>query len=139
MEKDFLARREAYQMLLISPDTNGRDARQSNATLERRRGLRIRQHRPIKVFEPALSRYFGGQTEDISATGLRIEVPMSAPIREGKLVNIYVGLNAAGQTLANRRHMIAARVIWIDRRSSANRIIAGIEYLASAAAHVDAA
>ena len=31
---------------------------------ERRRGLRIRQNRPIKVLEPATSRYFGGQTED---------------------------------------------------------------------------
>ena len=28
---------------------------------ERRRGLRIRQHRPVKVYEPAGARYFGGQ------------------------------------------------------------------------------
>jgi c-di-GMP-binding flagellar brake protein YcgR len=129
-------------MLLFTPDTNGndddgRDGR--SLTLERRRGLRIRQNRPIKVFEPTLSRYFGGQTEDISATGLRIELPMSTPIREGKILNVHVGLNAAGQTLANRRQMLPARVVWIDRTSNRTKMLAGIEFLASVAAHVDAA
>ena len=42
---------------------------------ERRRGLRISQQRPVKVFEPSSARYFPGQTADISATGLRIELP----------------------------------------------------------------
>src|SRR5687768_16599655 len=75
-------------MLLISPDNRG----EGNVATERRRGLRIRQHRPVKVFEPTLGRYFGGRTEDISATGLRIEVPTSALIREGTLLNVHVGL-----------------------------------------------
>ena len=125
-------------MLLISPQTNGNDDRQGE-TLERRRGLRIRQQRPVKIFEPTLGRYVGGQTEDISATGLRIELPLSAPIREGRILNIHVGLNAAGQALANRRQMLPARVIWIDRASSRAKLYAGIEFLASLAAHVDAA
>jgi hypothetical protein len=47
--------------------------------VERRRGLRIAQNRPIKVYEPSIARYFGGQTQDVSATGLRIELPMSSP------------------------------------------------------------
>jgi hypothetical protein len=128
-------------MLLFKPDTKGNDddGHGRSLTLERRRGLRIRQNRPIKVFEPTLGRYFGGQTEDISATGLRIELPMSTPVREGKLLNIHVGLDAAGQTLANRRHMLSARVIWIDRASHRTKMFAGIEFLASVAAHVDAA
>src|SRR5688500_8505827 len=98
-------------MLLISPDTNG----DGNIATERRRGLRIRQHRPVKVYEPTLGRYFGGQTEDISATGLRIELPTSALIREGKVLTVHVGLNASGETLANRRQMVPARVIWVER------------------------
>lgn len=126
-------------MLLISPDTNGHNQVRENVALERRRGLRIRQNRPVKVFEPTLSRYFGGQTEDISANGLRIELPMSAPIREGKILNILVGLSSAGQTLANRRQMLPARVIWIDRSSNSTKVLAGIEFLASVAAHADAA
>jgi hypothetical protein len=108
---------------------------------ERRRGLRIRQLRPIKVLEPTTSRYFGGQTEDISSTGLRIELPASMPIRPGKVVSVHVGANSTGQMLANRRQMIPAKVVWVDRRSKFDngRLIAGIEFLASIAAHLDAA
>ena len=36
-------------------------------SLERRRGLRVWQSRPVKVFEPTLSRYYGGQTENVSS------------------------------------------------------------------------
>ncbi|HEV2294647.1 MAG TPA: PilZ domain-containing protein [Tepidisphaeraceae bacterium] len=108
---------------------------------ERRRGLRIRQNRPIKVLEPTTSRYFGGQTEDISTTGLRIELPASMPVRAGKMLSVHVGVNSSGQSLANRRQMIPAKVVWVDRRAKfeQGRLIAGIEFLASIAAHLDAA
>ncbi|CAN5368495.1 hypothetical protein BH09PLA1_BH09PLA1_29050 [soil metagenome] len=112
---------------------------------ERRRGLRIAQARPVKVFEHTSSRYFPGETLDVSATGLRIELPVSAPVRAGKLLSIHVGLSTTGESLANRRQMIPARVIWIDRSSrpsdgkNGNTMTAGIEFLASIAAHLDAA
>jgi len=109
---------------------------------ERRRGLRIRQHRPIKIFEPAAHRYFGGQTEDVSATGLRIELPRATPVRIGNLLNVHVGLSAQGEALANRRQMIPARVVWIDRATTADgkhKLTAGIEFISSIAAHLDAA
>lgn len=103
---------------------------------ERRRGLRIRTNRPIKVFEPAAARYFGGQTEDISTTGLRIELPAFAPISEGEVLNVHVG-----GALANRRQMMPARVVWVDRAESlrSGRLQAGVEFLASIAAQLDAA
>lgn len=108
---------------------------------ERRRGLRIRQARPIKVYDAAAARYFGGQTEDISSTGLRIELPVYAPIEPGDTLNIHVGLNSKGQTLANRRQMMPARVVWVNRegRGTRGRLEAGIEFLTSIAAHLDAA
>lgn len=108
---------------------------------ERRRGLRIRQHRPIKIFEPTTHRYFGGQTEDLSATGLRIELPLSTPVRPGKLVNVHVGLGEHGESLANRRKMIPARVVWVSRETdlSTGRLMAGIEFISSITAHLDAA
>ena len=84
---------------------------------ERRRGLRIRQHRPVKIFEPTGSRFFGGQTEDISSTGLRIELPMFAPIEPGDTLSVHVGLDRRGQTLANRRQMIPTRVVWVNRQA----------------------
>lgn len=108
---------------------------------ERRRGLRIRQQRPIKIYESRTARYFGGQTEDISNTGLRIELPSYAPVRQGQVLNIHVGLNNSGQTLANRRQMIPARVVWVNRPAAeaGSTIEAGVEFLASIAAHLDAA
>lgn len=108
--------------------------------IERRRGLRIRQNRPVKVLEPTSARYFGGQTADISSTGLRIELPVSAPVRPGVVLSIHVGLSGSGQTLANRRQMIPAKVVWVDRgRAGTGKLVAGIEFLASIAAHLDAA
>ena len=67
-------------MLTISPTIPQEDA-DVDAGIERRRGLRIRQARPIKVFEPTSSRYFGGQTQDVSSTGLRLELPSSMAVR----------------------------------------------------------
>jgi hypothetical protein len=108
---------------------------------ERRRGLRVRQARPVKVFEPAASKYYGGQTEDISVTGLRIELPASAPLAEGEVLNIHVGPSHAGQALANRRQMMQARVVWVDRHDSlrTGRLCAGIEFVASISAQLHAA
>jgi hypothetical protein len=127
-------------MLLIADARTVVDGEESDL-LERRRGLRIRQSRPIKIFEPCVARYFPGQTQDISSTGLRVELPLSTPLRPGKMLNVHVGLNDSGQSLANRRQMIPARVIWIDRdsRQSLNRLVAGVEFLATVAAQVDAA
>jgi len=109
-------------------------------TVERRRGLRIRESRPVKIFDAAAARYFGGRTEDISATGLRVELPSFAPVEPGDTLNVHVGLNERGQGLANRRQMIPARVVWVDRSHRINGgIEAGIEFLANIAAHQDAA
>ena len=110
--------------------------------VERRRGLRIAQARPVKVLDPTVGRYFGGQTQDVSATGLRIELPLRAPVRPGKLLTVHVGLSSAGEPLANRRQMIPARVVWVNRADgdgAAATLTAGVEFLASIAAHRDAA
>jgi hypothetical protein len=108
---------------------------------ERRRGLRIRQQRPVKIFEPMAGRYFGGQTEDVSSTGLRVELPMSASVRPGESLHIHVGLNSIGQSLANRKQMLAARIVWVNRSAGRKngKLEAGVEFLSSIAAHLDAA
>jgi len=129
-------------MLLIAPTRSDRTASTEAVPSERRRGLRIQQNRPLKVYEPTSARYFGGQTCDISSTGLRIELPPSMPVIEGKVVTIHVGLNERGQALANRRTMIPAKIVWVDRSVDASnrpRVMAGVEFVASIAAHIDAA
>jgi hypothetical protein len=97
---------------------------------DRRRGLRVREQRPVKIFSLGTGRYYGGQTEDISATGLRIELPMWAPLRTGETLNVHVGLNGRGSPLANRRHMVPARVVWVNRRPrNGGRFEVGVEFL----------
>ncbi len=127
-------------LLLTEPTSHAADASETDGT-ERRRGLRIRQNRPVKVYEPTTSRYFGGQTEDVSVTGLRVELPAYAPVRTGDVLSIVVGLNQSGQTLAHRRQMIPARVVWVARDAGRfdAKLEAGVEFLASIAAHLDAA
>jgi PilZ domain-containing protein len=132
-------------LLIAQPKTDRSNAAAASAEAvpsERRRGLRIHQNRPLKVFEPTTARFFGGQTCDISSTGLRIELPPFMPVSEGTVVSIHVGLNEKGQALANRRSMIPARIVWIERSmNNANKpqVMAGVEFVASIAAHLDAA
>ena len=133
-------------MLLVSEPVRLRVGNQldepgDGEPLERRRGLRVREARPVKIFDAAAARYFGGQTEDISATGLRLELPIFAPVQPGDTLSVHVGLNQRGQSLANRRQMFPARVIWVNRRDRRinGRLEAGIEFLAGIAAHLDAA
>ena len=132
-------------MLLLTEATTETDAAGADANAdtisERRRGLRVRQNRPVKVFEPLGSRYFGGQTGDISSTGLRIELPAYAAVRPGETLNIHVGLSHRGETLANRRQMIPVRVVWVNRDPSGMKgtLEAGVEFMANIAARRDAA
>ena len=67
---------------------------QDDTLPERRRGLRIRQHRPVKIFEPSIARYFGGRTEDISSAGLRIEA---------------LGMGTNGVTVSGQNVSVGAR------------------------------
>ena len=109
-------------------------------TSERRRGLRIRQARPVRIFGGARGgQYFGGRTEDISATGLRIELPAAAPLQVGRVISVHVGLSPAGASLANRKHVMPARVVWVEHDLPHGHAIAGIEFIASTSAHLDAA
>jgi len=129
-------------MLTMSQSTEtGIETLDAESGIERRRGLRIAQNRPIKVFEPTVSRYFGGQTHDVSATGLRIELPSSMPVQIGKLVTIHVGLSDTGQALANRRQMMPARVVWVKRsnKTTARTLSAGVEFISNISAQLDAA
>ncbi|MDB5295519.1 MAG: hypothetical protein JWO31_1502, partial [Phycisphaerales bacterium] len=60
----------------------------------------------------------------------------------GDALNVHVGLNGGGQSLANRRSMIPARVVWVNRAPTAAgrpTVEIGVEFLNRLAAHVTAA
>jgi hypothetical protein len=124
-------------MLLVKEPVG--TAEEEDMLPERRRGLRIRQNRSIKIFEPAVSRYFGGQTHDISSSGLRLELPLATPVRPGRIVNIHVSAESDG--VGNHRQMLPARVVWIDREGDRipGRMVAGVEFLSAVAAQANVA
>jgi hypothetical protein len=97
---------------------------------DRRRGMRMAQHRPVKVFDPSSSKYVGGHTQDVSPTGLRLELPVSSPLLPGRLVHVHVGVSEGAQGLAQRSGMIPARVVWIDRSAGGASMTAGFELVA---------
>ena len=61
---------------------------------ERRRGLRITQHRPVKVYEPSSGRYVGGQTEDI-LPGRVLGLHQIALVQAGDEVRVVLDLTMA--------------------------------------------
>jgi len=122
-------------------NTQGGLRRGAESGMDRRRGLRISQARPIKVFEPMTARYFGGQTCDISSTGLKIELPASNLVTAGRTISVHVGVSDKGQALANRRAMMPARVVWVVPTGApgSGRVMAGVEFVVSMEAHLSAA
>src|SRR5438105_10444815 len=106
---------------------NGRRS-PTGANSERRRGLRIKQQRAVKVYEPRTCRYYPGQTADISASGLRLSLPLSTPIIPGHVLCLHVESNCS---FAARRQMTEAKVIWLRR--DGGQLLAGFELLATAA------
>jgi len=106
----------------------------NEANLERRRGLRIKQERPVKVYEPRTSRYYPGQTADISTSGLRLSLPLSTPIIAGNTLSLHI---ASSCSFASRRQMVEARVVWMRRDHG--QLVAGLELISAAAVQSRAA
>jgi hypothetical protein len=128
-------------MLLSIEPTSDMPSNAEPDASERRRGLRLRQLRPIKIYDTTTCRFMGGQTEDVSVTGLRIMLPKGSPVRPGSTLTVHVGLDEAGHPLANRRDMMPARVVWVDRQCDprGKQLAAGIEWTANITALLDAA
>jgi len=126
--------------MLLMPQAKTRAAG-VEAGSERRRGLRIRQTRPVKILDAAAARYYGGETQDVSATGLRLAVATRSQIGVGRILHIHVGLGESGQSLANRRQMMPVRVVWVDRQADATGrgMTLGVELQSNMAVHLDAA
>jgi hypothetical protein len=114
-------------MMLVQQDRFEAEQDELDST-ERRRGLRIRQSRPVKVLDMLGGRFFGGQTRDVSATGMRLELPVDAQVQVGATLHIHVGATAGGDTLPNRRSVLPVRVVWVRAGRGLDRALtAGVE------------
>ncbi len=116
---------------------HGRRSPSENNATERRRGLRIKQQRPVKVYEPRTSRYFPCQTADISLSGLRLSLPLSTPIIADNTLCLHVASAHSNCDLVSRRQMIEAKVIWMYRDKT--QLMAGLELVSTAAIQSSAA
>ncbi|MFT3786983.1 MAG: PilZ domain-containing protein [Tepidisphaeraceae bacterium] len=110
--------------------------------LERRGGVRVKLVRNVKVHEPTTGRHLAARTRDISATGMRLEMPLTNAIREGEHVTVYLGSLSEVGLVKTRRPTLAARVVWVKR--DANRLVrpiltAGVEFVADSDAQVNVA
>ncbi|MGF1635340.1 MAG: PilZ domain-containing protein [Phycisphaerae bacterium] len=105
---------------------------------ERRRGLRIRQSRPVKVFDARTGRYHAAVTCDVSSSGLQVDLPARCFAEVGHSLRVHVGTGHAGQPLANRRQMIPAKIVWL-RRGGEGRLRAGLEFMSHIACQLEAA
>jgi hypothetical protein len=101
-------------------------------TTERRRGERFEQSRPVAVYEPYASRFFGGETVDVSTSGMKLRLPGWVKLGEGRIIDLHAGTEAGGLPLANRRRAMLCRVVWT--RSEGGEVLAGVEFLQSISA-----
>lgn len=114
---------------------DGRPSPTSTNPIERRRGLRIKQERPLKIYEPRSSRYYPGQTADISLSGLRVTLPNFTPLIPGSTLCLHIA--HATSALASKHQMIQAKVIWTQRDET--QLTAGLELVSTAAIQASAA
>lgn len=107
-----------------------RESTNDTLHLDRRRAPRLSQQRPVRVYELSSSRFFVGQTLNVSSTGLQVEFPPFAQLPPGRLVNVHVGIEEGGRPLANRRSMVPARVVWSKQVTEDRECVrAGLEFL----------
>lgn len=98
--------------------------------IERRSATRVRISRPVKVINLSVGRHAAGRSRDVSATGMKIEIPVTNSIREGDTIHVDVGTLAGIGPLVGRPHLIPARVVWIEREHKLLRpmLTAGVEF-----------
>lgn len=107
-----------------------RESTEDTLHLDRRRAPRVSQQRPVRVYEPAASRFFGGQTLNVSSTGLQVEFPPFVQLSPGRLVHVHIGIEEGGRPLANRRSMVPARVVWSTQVTEGRECVrVGFEFL----------
>lgn len=102
--------------------------------LERRRGVRVEQRRPVKLLDPRTGRYHGAVTLDVSGTGLKLSIPRTLPVLQGTVLHLHVAGESQG--LISRSQMVPVRIVWLRGEVEKQ---AGVELLATPTAAVEAA
>ena len=71
---------------------------------------------PVSIWLPEANRFFNGRSENISKSGVLLNVPMATPVREGQIIEINFPRTAA---LAKEKGQFAriktGMVVRVDR------------------------
>lgn len=121
--------------------TNVLESDTDTLVLERRRSNRIRLVRPITLVDALHGRHVSGKTRDVSACGLRVEVPAALNVRPGDSITVDVSSLAGTGLLDNRRNTVAARVVWTRRQNKLVRpmLTVGLEFITELDAQLNVA
>jgi hypothetical protein len=57
-------------------------------TVEQRKNTRTILSWPVSIWLPQANRFFNGQSANISKTGVFVSVPITTPVRPGKVVRV---------------------------------------------------
>jgi hypothetical protein len=101
---------------------------------DRRRTPRLPISRSVKVYVPAVGRYFGGVTRDVARTGYRVELPARAGLGVNSQLDIHVSPDDGADLLANRHMLRPARVVWVGPCADDGMVTAGVELVLAEAA-----
>jgi c-di-GMP-binding flagellar brake protein YcgR len=109
--------------------------------LERRRGVRVKLARPVRVHEPTTGKHLAARTRDISAVGMRLEMPLTNAIQPGEHLTLTLGTLAGVGLVKSTKSTITARVIWVKRDGRMVRpmLTAGVEFCSDSDAQVNVA
>ena len=100
-------------------------------TFEQRHTERTAVSWPVSIWHPKATRFFNGQSINVSSDGALIVLPMKVPVREGQNLELNF---PRSETLARLKGRFArikkARVIRIDRRDASRQatIKVGLEF-----------
>ncbi len=85
---------------------------------ELRKQARTQLSWPVSLWVPAANRFFNGRSENISKSGVLLNVPMATPVREGQIIEINFPRTAA---LAKEKGQFAriktGMVVRVDRNT----------------------
>jgi c-di-GMP-binding flagellar brake protein YcgR len=109
--------------------------------LERRRGVRVKLARPVRVHEPTTGKHLAARTRDISASGMKLEMPLTQAIQPGEHLTLTLGTLAGAGIVKSTKPTITARVVWVKRDGRMVRpmLTAGVEFCSDSDAQVNVA
>jgi len=85
--------------------------------VEQRRDVRTYISWPVSLWLPEANRFFNGRSANISKTGVLVKLPMTAPIRQGHIVEInFPRTTALAKQKGGFARIKSGKVVRVERK-----------------------